>query len=82
MELQLYDRAARKKATNVSVNADLLRQAKALNVNLSQTLERCLEQVLLEEKRRAWKEENHQAIDEYNSYVKAHGTFGDRHRRF
>lgn len=36
---QLYNINAPKKPTNLSVNSDLLKRARALNVNLSATLE-------------------------------------------
>lgn len=38
----IYDENAIKKASNLSINSDLLRQAKALNINLSATLEAAL----------------------------------------
>ena len=38
----LYDFDAPKKATNLSLNSDLLKKTKALNINLSATLEQAL----------------------------------------
>lgn len=37
---ELYNAAAPKKAANLSINSDLLQKARALNFNLSATLER------------------------------------------
>jgi len=37
--LAAIDAAAAKKVNNLSINSDLLRQAKELNINFSQTLE-------------------------------------------
>jgi antitoxin CcdA len=82
MAIQLYDPNARKKPTNLSLNSDLLRQAKDLRINLSQTLERCLVQMLLEEKRRAWREENREAIDAYNRRIAEQGVFSNGLRGF
>jgi len=82
MDLHIYDPDAPKKSANLSINSDLLRQAKEYRINLSKTLEQCLTRLVLEEKRRAWLEENREAIDAYNDRIRAHGTFGDRFRRF
>ena len=43
---ELYDTAAPKKAANLSVNSDLLRRTRELNINLSATLERALKEEL------------------------------------
>ena len=82
MAIQLYDPNARKKPTNLSLNSDLLRQAKELRINLSQTLERCLVQILLEEKRQAWRDENREAIDAYNRRIEEQGVFSNGLRGF
>ena len=82
MTTQLYDPNARKKPTNLSLNSDLLRQARDLRINLSQTLERCLAQMLLDEKRRTWREENREAIDAYNRRIEKQGVFSNDLRGF
>ena len=41
----LYNRSASKKATNLTINHDLLRQARELKINLSQTLEERLVEI-------------------------------------
>jgi|GEM_PF-2102524 antitoxin CcdA len=43
---ELYNSAARKKAANLSINSDLRRKARELNINLSATLERALKDEL------------------------------------
>lgn len=82
MENILYNPKAGKKATNVSINGDLLKQAKALKINLSKTLEDRLAELLIDEKRRIWKEENRDAIDDYNRRINDKGAFSDGLRRF
>lgn len=82
MKPEAYDTSAPKKATNLSVNADLLEQARRFNVNLSRLFEERLIEVVREAKQRAWQEQNRQAIDEYNKQVAERGSFGDRMRRF
>ena len=78
----LYDTAALKKPTNVSVNADLLLKAKALDINLSATLEAAL---AAEVKRRCaeqWLKDNKPSLDAYNNFVEKHGVFSDGLRGF
>lgn len=82
MESAVYNPEAPKKSANLSINSDLLRQAKALRINLSMALEQKLEQMLRDEKRRKWKEENREAIEAYNNRVEAKGVFSDDKRAF
>ncbi len=77
-----FDPKSPKKACNVSVNEDLLRQAKALGINLSQTLEAELEKRVREARAKQWAEENKDAIDAYNRYVAEHGLWSDGLRAF
>ncbi len=71
-----------KKAANLSIRADLLEEARAYKINLSQTLEIALAEVVKKEKERRWLEENRPAIDAYNRFVEKHGLFSDRFRTF
>ncbi len=77
-----YDLTAPKKATNVSINADLLQQAKSLNINLSRTLEERLSELVREQRRQLWLKENSDAIDSYNQRISQNGVFSDGRRRF
>lgn len=82
MQTQLFDPNAPKKSTNLSINSDLLRQAKERRINISQALELRLAELLREEQSRRWNEENREAIEDYNRRIEAHGTFSDGLRRF
>ena len=82
MQIDFYDKSASKKAANLSINSDLLQKAKNLHINLSQALEQRLIEMLLEEKRREWKAENQEAIEDYNRRIEAEGMFSDGLRRF
>ena len=82
MQMNFYDKSASKKAANLSINSDLLQKAKNLHINLSQALEQRLIEMLLEEKRREWKAENQEAIEDYNRRIEAEGVFSDGLRRF
>jgi antitoxin CcdA len=75
-----YDLSAPKKATNVSVNSDLLRQAKELGVNVSALAERSLAAHVKEIKIARWQEENKEAIESYNAMIRKEGVFGSKWR--
>lgn len=82
MPLKIYDSKAPKKPTNLSVNEDLLRQARSRKLNLSRLLEEHLIEVLRDIERQAWLEENASAIEKYNTRIERDGVFGDGLRRF
>jgi antitoxin CcdA len=82
MRIGSFDADAPKKATNVTINSDLLRQAKECHVNLSQTLEKRLVEILRVEKRKQWLQSNRKAINDYNRRVAAKGVFSDGQRSF
>ncbi len=74
--------SAAKKSANLSIRTDLLEEARAYKINLSQTLEAALQVELKKEKERRWLEENRAAIEAYNRHIEAHGLFSDRFRTF
>jgi len=82
MAIALFDLKAPKKPTNLSVNADLLQQARSRKLNLSRLLEERLVEVLRDTEREAWLRENESAIDQYNTRIERDGVFSDGLRRF
>jgi antitoxin CcdA len=72
----------RKRATNVSLDADLLNEAKELGVNISRACDRGLALQIAEERGKRWLKENKAAIESSNAYVERHGLPLARHRRF
>jgi len=82
MASRSVDASAPKRATNLSVNEDLLRRARALGINLSRTLEERLEELVVEQEQARWLEANRAAIEDYNRRIEAEGAFGDGVRRF
>ncbi|MBJ2129236.1 type II toxin-antitoxin system CcdA family antitoxin [Alteromonas sp. IB21] len=78
----LYDIHAPKKATNLSLNSDLLQKARDLKVNLSATLEQALKEKLKSVEEEKWKNENKAAIAAYNKFVAENGCIGDEYRNF
>jgi antitoxin CcdA len=77
-----FDASAPKKATNLSINSDLLRQAKELNINLSQQVEGYLSELVRKAKEQQWLTENADAIAAYNKRIEKDGVFSEGLRRF
>ena len=71
-----------KRAANLSVNAELLDEARALEINLSATLEKALDEAVRARKREKWLEENREAIEAYNRRIARDGLASDHVRAF
>lgn len=78
----LFDTAARKQPANLTINSDLLAKARALDINLSATLEKALADSLRQHQRQQWLAENREAISAYNDEVERDGVFSDGLRGF
>ena len=72
----------RRKPTNVSLDAALVADAKALGINLSRACETGLAAELKAERERQWREENAEAIASSNAYVEKYGLPLARYRQF
>jgi antitoxin CcdA len=78
----IYNKNAKKKATNISINSDLLEKAKQYKINISANVEKTLEALIYEYEKANWEEQNRVAIDDYNKRVKKEGLFSDNFRSF
>ena len=78
----VYDIKAPKKATNLTINSDLLKKSKEYKINLSQKFEQYLESIVREKTKEAWEKENREAIEAYNEDVAKNGVFSDGLRSF
>lgn len=74
--------APAKRATNLSVNAELLEKAKGLGINLSQTLEIQLAILIRQSEAQEWLKENARAIDAFNERIEEDGIWSDGIRGF
>ena len=66
-------RPTSRRATNVTINPELVTEAKELGINLSQAFEHGLRLALSEARAARWLEENHEAVESSNAYVEANG---------
>ncbi len=71
-----------KKSANLTVNSDLLAEAKRLKINLSATLEKALQNEVSERRKAEWLAQNAEAIDACNELAETHGLFSDKYRPF
>lgn len=62
-----------RRSTNLTLDADLLREARALQVNLSRAAEDGIRLAVERTRAEVWLAENREALDSSNSYVDAHG---------
>ena len=63
----------RKQSVNLSIDAELLAEAKAARINLSATLERALIEETKKHRAAQWREENREALQSLNAYIEKHG---------
>lgn len=80
MTAAAFDLNAPKRATNLSINSDLLIQAREFGINLSQFVERTLGEQVRRFKEAQWQRDNQGAIAAYNADVDKNGVFGDAWR--
>jgi antitoxin CcdA len=69
-----------KKPANLSVNSELLTEAKQLNINLSATFESALEAEVKARRSAKWLEENKKGLQALNDFVDEHGMFNHKGR--
>jgi antitoxin CcdA len=70
----------RKRPVNLSIDADLLAEAKAAGTNLSRLLEGALADELKERRWQKWREENRAAIEASNAELERNGLWADKYR--
>ena len=69
--------AAKKRAVNLFVDADLLDEARRLRINISETLERRLSAIVRAEQEKRWLQDNRGALAAFNQRVSSHGLLSD-----
>jgi antitoxin CcdA len=67
------NRKPARRAANISLDAAMLTEAKALRINISRACEEGLEAQIARVRGEAWLAENGQALESSNAYVEAEG---------
>ena len=68
------------KATNISLGAALLSEAKSLSINISQAAEAGIARAVAEKHAKLWLEANRAALESSNAYVEKNGLPLARYR--
>lgn len=71
-----------RKPTNLSLDADLIQEARSFGVNLSQAAEAGVRRAVAEAKAEQWRRDNAEAVESSNRWVETNGLPLDRYRRF
>lgn len=71
-----------RKPTNVSLDAQLLQEAKELGINISRSAELGLREAISLKRAELWKEQNKAALEASNRYAEKHGIPLAKHRKF
>lgn len=74
--------ASARKATNVTLNADLIAEARRLGVNISQAAEVGIRAAVEHCRQERWLIENSDALANSNTFVEEHGLPLAQHRQF
>jgi antitoxin CcdA len=71
-----------RKPTNLSVDINLIAEAKDLEVNISRAAEEGIAKAVADEKAKRWLEDNKEALESSNRYVEKHGLPLAKYRLF
>lgn len=69
-----------KKSTSLSINKELLAEARNLQLNLSAILESALAERIHQEKHNQWRQQNREGIETCNKLSQQNGLFSGHHR--
>ncbi|WP_339801952.1 type II toxin-antitoxin system CcdA family antitoxin [uncultured Marinobacter sp.] len=71
-----------RKPTNLSLDSELLKEAKLLGINVSRSAEAGIAEAVKLYKQKKWLQDNASALESSNAYVEANGLPLARHRHF
>ena len=74
--------SSKRKSVNLSIDSELVANAKAMGINLSQTCEAALGAALKKEREEQWIKENWDAIQSTNTWVEKNGLPLAKYRVF
>jgi antitoxin CcdA len=77
---EIETNSRRRRAVNVSIDVEVLKGAKALGLNLSQTLESELRRLTQAARQTAWADENKAAMEEHNRFIEENGIWSEEFR--
>lgn len=75
-------RPSPRKATNLSLDAGLIQEARSFGVNISQAAEAGVRRAVAEARAEQWRRDNAEAIASSSRWVEENGLPLERHRQF
>ncbi len=78
----MLNRPPTRKSVNLSIDADLIAEAKALKVNVSRAAEAGIAEAARQRRAELWLEENREAIEQNNRYFEQNGLPFSEYRGF
>jgi antitoxin CcdA len=78
----MLTKSPKRKSVNLSIDVDILAEAKALNVNVSRAADAGIAQAISKRKAELWLQENREAIEENNRFFEEHGLPFAEYRGF
>ncbi|MEX4008361.1 type II toxin-antitoxin system CcdA family antitoxin [Neoaquamicrobium sediminum] len=78
----MLTKSPKRKSVNLSIDVDILAEAKALNVNVSRAADAGIAEAISKRKAELWLQENREAIEENNRYFEEHGLPFSEYRGF
>ncbi len=79
---QLEPARTLKRTTNLSIDSELLSEARRHKINISRAAESGIAQAVAAARSALWKEDNRSAMQSSNAYVEANGLPLERYRQF
>ena len=76
----MHQSAARKRATNLTLDTNLVEAARALDINVSEACERGLADEVKKARERKWLDENRPALLAWNVWIEQNGMPYDEYR--
>ncbi len=77
-----HERIGTRKATNLSLDQRVVAEAKELELNVSRIAEEAISDAVRAERNRRWKEENREALESSNEWVRKNGLPLAKYRPF
>ncbi|RWB54226.1 type II toxin-antitoxin system CcdA family antitoxin [Mesorhizobium sp.] len=74
--------SSERKSVRLSIDSRLIEDVKALGIDISSIAEAAIAAAVSAEKTRRWQDENREAIDSWNDYVRRHGLPLAKYRLF
>ena len=68
--------------TSLTMDADLLDEARSYGINVSAAAQSGVLDVVKAERRRRWREENREGIEDYNRWIEENGIPLSEYRKF